>query len=821
MKFSNMWNNLKIRSKINSIIIPALIPMLLITLISYVSFKSSSLKNSEQIMSLVVENNAKELNSTLDDQVSYFQKWTEEDIFGLSIEFDTIDELGQQFESMMAEAPVYKMMLLTDTTGKVLQCAVRNNEGALTTGSLNGNIAKEALQKMSSETAVVKYEQSILLKTVGSELEKTYVFSKISKNSSGEINGVLLAHLDWSVIQDHIAHTNRILIDSGYPDATTAILDMNTGAALACSNLERINTTFTLEDTLHQWLSESKNKADAEHFTTEGETDYIVFSPLSDLSKTISANDSKELNNESKTETTDEATVEKVLYPIVAFVPEANILAEVKKDLLFSIIVVIVATIVLLGIFWFMARKISTSLTGIANSAQKIAEGELDHEITVNSKDEIGFLASSMREMVESIRESMAMAQMKVDDLNNIPTPVMRVDSDYNIKFINKFGAELVGTTVEEAEGCKCYDLFKTLHCQTSDCRTKQALESGERKVGETIADPERLNLPIKYVSQPITDKEGNITGATEFIVNISSEKEAQSGVQSTSSVLGTVVEEISGITTEMDDKSGNMAESANSVASAAEEMSVTMKAVSDSAEESQRNMNEVAAATEEMTNTVNEIASNSEKARSVAENAVQSVSQASDKMNELGNAAIEISKVVETIVEIAEQTKLLALNATIEAARAGEAGKGFAVVASEVKELAKQTNIATEDIRIKVEAIQGSSKGAVSEIGKITSVINEVNEFVTTIATAVEEQSITTREIAGNISQASDGVSTMVKNVVDSAGVAKDVAKNINSVTSEINDIKATTERLTLSGNDLKNTGDNLNEMVAKFDSV
>jgi methyl-accepting chemotaxis protein len=121
--------------------------------------------------------------------------------------------------------------------------------------------------------------------------------------------------------------------------------------------------------------------------------------------------------------------------------------------------------------------------------------------------------------------------------------------------------------------------------------------------------------------------------------------------------------------------------------------------------------------------------------------------------------------------VDIADQTKLLALNATIEAARAGEAGKGFAVVANEVKELAKETAKATEDISRKIEAIQGDTKGAVAAIGQISSVIVQINDIQNTIASAVEEQSATTNEISRNLAEAAHGSTDITRNI---GGVAE-----------------------------------------------
>ena len=125
-------------------------------------------------------------------------------------------------------------------------------------------------------------------------------------------------------------------------------------------------------------------------------------------------------------------------------------------------------------------------------------------------------------------------------------------------------------------------------------------------------------------------------------------------------------------------------------------------------------------------------------------------------------------------ISTIANQTNLLALNATIEAARAGEAGKGFAVVANEVKELAKQTAKATEDISRKIEAIQGDTKGAVDAIAQIGQIINQINDIQNTIASAVEEQTATTSEIGRNVTEAAKGSSEIAQNITGVAQAAR-----------------------------------------------
>ncbi|HZU32817.1 MAG TPA: methyl-accepting chemotaxis protein [Candidatus Angelobacter sp.] len=160
-----------------------------------------------------------------------------------------------------------------------------------------------------------------------------------------------------------------------------------------------------------------------------------------------------------------------------------------------------------------------------------------------------------------------------------------------------------------------------------------------------------------------------------------------------------------------------------------------------------------VAGAAEEMTASIKEISTNAHEAAKIAGAGVRIAADASEKVSKLDASSQEIGQVVKVITTIAEQTHLLALNATIEAARAGEAGAGFAVVAGEVKELARETAKATEDIRQKIEAIQADTKGAIDGISEISKIVAQISDIQNTIASAVEEQTATTNEITHNIS--------------------------------------------------------------------
>jgi methyl-accepting chemotaxis protein len=201
------------------------------------------------------------------------------------------------------------------------------------------------------------------------------------------------------------------------------------------------------------------------------------------------------------------------------------------------------------------------------------------------------------------------------------------------------------------------------------------------------------------------------------------------------------------------------------------EETSVQAEVVSKAAQAVSQNLHTVATGAEEMGASIKEIAKSATEAAKIATSAVKVAQDTTATVSKLGDSSTEIGQVIKVITSIAQQTNLLALNATIEAARAGEAGKGFAVVANEVKELAKETAKATEDISRKIEAIQTDTKAAVDAIASISGVIHQINDISSTIATAVEEQNATTNEMSRNVSEAAHGSGEITTNI---SGVAE-----------------------------------------------
>ncbi|MBU2643265.1 methyl-accepting chemotaxis protein [bacterium] len=305
---------------------------------------------------------------------------------------------------------------------------------------------------------------------------------------------------------------------------------------------------------------------------------------------------------------------------------------------------------------------------------------------------------------------------------------------------------------------------------------------------------------------------------ATSLNTMIENLAEGFGHVFKTADTLFSASTELSSISQIMSDGADKTSAKSSTVATAAEEMSANMATVAAAVEETSINVGVVASAAEEMTATINEIALNSEKSLKITEQAVTQSRNASEKVDLLGKAVMEIGEVTETITEISEKTDLLALNATIEAARAGDAGKGFAVVASEIKQLANQTSDSTHSIKGKIQSIQDSTISTIAEIEQISKVIDNVNEIVSTIAAAVEEQSITTKEIAANVAQASQGVQEVAENVAQSSIVAEEVAKDIASVNISSGEISTSSAQVKASAEELLVLADQLKKILERF---
>jgi methyl-accepting chemotaxis protein len=263
--------------------------------------------------------------------------------------------------------------------------------------------------------------------------------------------------------------------------------------------------------------------------------------------------------------------------------------------------------------------------------------------------------------------------------------------------------------------------------------------------------------------------------------------------------LFNTFIEQIADVISKVDGSAQTVAAAAEQlsantmqISSASDETSAQAGAVANAADRVSSNVQAVAAGAEQMGAAITEISRNTTEAASMAERGREVIGLANTTVKQLGESSMQIGDVLKVISTIAQQTNLLALNATIEAARAGEAGKGFAVVASEVKELARETALATEDISRRVDAIQSDTLSAVSSMEQIGEVILGINEFQVIISAAVEEQIATTNEMSRSVAVAAEASTDIASDISGVSEASQSTAQGVNESLAALNELAA-----------------------------
>ncbi len=475
--------------------------------------------------------------------------------------------------------------------------------------------------------------------------------------------------------------------------------------------------------------------------------------------------------------------------------------AAVTESLLASgggvLLAVLVAGVMILSITRPLKRATAYALD--------LAAGVVDKDLPIRQRDEVGEVCWALRRITEALRKMLGefatateqiavgrlrargdastfkgafgdligdanrMADSLVHYLDLVPTPIMTLDTQYAIQFVNQAGAKVCNCDPATLQGAKCWEHFKSGDCQTPGCACNRAMAANATAESATSAHPGGNDLEITYTAVPIKDRKGAVVGAMEVISD-------QTAITRAQKKMRDLADQAQGI--------------ANNLSSAAEELSAQVEESSRGSDIQRERAAETATAMEQMNSTVMEVAKSASgaakaadatqaKARQGAMNvealvaAVLDIKQKMDalsaNMSGLGAQAEGISRILNVISDIADQTNLLALNAAIEAARAGDAGRGFAVVADEVRKLAEKTMTATKEVGDAITAIQDGARKSIDEtqkaassvadsaataqasgqaLNEIVSLAEETADQVRAIAAASEQQSASSEQI-------------------------------------------------------------------------
>lgn len=410
--------------------------------------------------------------------------------------------------------------------------------------------------------------------------------------------------------------------------------------------------------------------------------------------------------------------------------------------------------------------------------------------------------------LTQPIADLITMARKHRDTVHRLPAPVMEIDQDFTVVFMNEAGAALAGETSSGCIGKKCYDLFRTDDCRTARCALHRAMADGDRRSSETRAHPRTGdNIPITYTGIPVQDENGQVRGALEFVADISSVYDVVDEVKGITPNLSSAAEELSAVATEMAASGEELSAQMRSVTDATTTVTDGVRSLAGDTETASRTLTSalktVTAGTESMAGidgAVSEIATALEEingrtaqAREISGEARSRAEAVAGRTAALSDAARAIGRVMALIKSIADQTHLLAINAAIEAAGAGEAGRGFAVVAGEVKALANQSAEATAETGGHIDRIQTATADVHEAIERIGRTVENIADINDAIAGLVSEQAGVAVGISQTVGQQADRSREVAQQLSTVADDARGVAQAAGEVTSRVEAISRT----------------------------
>jgi methyl-accepting chemotaxis protein len=678
MSILRRWRDQSIRARINGILVPTLILFVVTSAISYRAHRQTAVDSSRRILRLIVEHSAGQVNSFLGAQRKVFAEWTSDDIYGIAIEFDTMAEVGERFQQMLASAPGFVAVALTDANGRVLMGASRASAAGTV---FDGLTLPEARPVLEQEATQVTLAASELLGRAGCDFRETYVFGRRCQSSDGVVNGTLLGYMDWGALQQMTAATATTFADNAFPGSKVALLATAAMKPLAHSARERVGTDLSLEADVQAWLQADGNAGQSLLANVDGDRTFVCAAPVTgpdDLTAGRAA-----------------ASAE---YTLAAFVPARAVLAEAERTLIATGVVVAGGAALLLLLFWVTSQAIAQAIHATANALKDIAQGEgdLTRRLPADSRNELGRLAHHFNDFAEKLR---AVISKVADNANELHT----------------FSNEMSRLSTEMADGAG--EMNRRSSEVSSAVDTMSAnLESMAGSSEEMSSSVNTVAAAIEEMSAALTEVAKNCAHASQIASDADTHTrttaEAMARLNASATEIGKVIETINDIA----DQTNLLALNATIEAASAGEAGKGFAVVANEVKELARL---TALSTDEIERQIREMQTNT----SSSAKSIQDISHIVGEMNSISRSiAGSVEELSATTQEVATSVGGASQAATAIAGNVQESSKQ----AGGIRTNAAAVNKAAEDTAAGALQTSGGTKKLAEMAGRLQALVSQ-----------------------------------------------------------------------------------------------